>query len=217
MQDGRVRFATAMRHLDEMADVSTENLKLRDSGIGWPLQELWVAGELLEGPEVLEWGAVVLVLDLPAGELTWLAKHPAAEWVGSQLRLGKRPFTWNYRPSVWPAWNHHNRRLARFWSAGHGAHNDVLDVLRERRLDRLPIVEAPAEELGLQLAEELTASRRHLRDVLDRYWDPDWRRDHKGFDESPEDHLWRAAQAVSEMEQALSELDSTKVGPADGL
>ena len=38
------------------ADVSTENLRLRDSKIGWLLRELWVAGELLEGPENLEWG-----------------------------------------------------------------------------------------------------------------------------------------------------------------
>jgi hypothetical protein len=215
-QDGPVKFATAVRHLVEMADVSTENLRLRDSGIGWPLRELWVAGELLEGPENLEWGSVVLVLDLPPDELTWLTKHPAAEWVGSQLRLGKRPFDWTYRPSAWPVWNHHNRRLALFWSADRGTHTDVLELLGERELDRLPIVEVPAEALVQQLAEELTASRHHLRDVLDQYWEPGWRRDHKGYDESPEDHLWRAAQAVSEIDQALSELGSTEVGPANG-
>jgi hypothetical protein len=36
VQDGHMKFATAVRHLDEMAEVSTENLRLRDSGIGWP-------------------------------------------------------------------------------------------------------------------------------------------------------------------------------------
>jgi len=201
-----VKFATAVRHLDEMGEVSTENLRLRDSGMGWPLQELWVTGELLEGPESLESGSVVLVLDLPADELPWLARHPTAEWIGSQLRLGKRPFGWVYRPSAWPVWNHRNRRLARFWSADHGTQKDVLDLLREQEVERLPIVEAPAEALLEQLTGELAASRHHLRRVLDQYWEPEWRRDHKGYDESPEDHLWRAAEAVSEMEQALSEL-----------
>ncbi|MGH9042642.1 MAG: DUF7711 family protein, partial [Acidimicrobiia bacterium] len=86
-----------------------------------------------------------------------------------------------------------------------GKHTDVLQLLHERKLDRLPFVEAPAEALLEQLTEELAASRHHLRRVLDQYWEPDWRRDHKGYDESPEDHLWRAAQAVSEIEQALSE------------
>ena len=50
---------------------------------------------------------------------------------------------------------------------------------------------------------ELEASRRHLRDVLDRYVDRDWRRAHNGYDESPEDHLWRAAQAVTDLLDAL--------------
>jgi hypothetical protein len=210
-----MKFPTAVRHLVEMAGVSTERLPLRDSGICWPLQELWVTGELLEGVESLEWGSVVLVLDLPPDELTWLVKHPTAEWVGSQLRLGKRPFAWAYRPSAWPVWNHHNRRLARFWSAEEGTHADVLELLGKRKLDRLPIIEAPGEDLARQLLEELAASRHHLRQLLDQYWEPDWRRDHKGYDESPEDHLWRAAQAVMEMEQALSELGSNGVGAAN--
>jgi hypothetical protein len=212
VQDGHVKLATAVRHLDEMADVSTEHLRLRQSPIGWPLQELWVTGELLDGPDSLRWGSVVLVLDLPPDDLTWLARHPTAEWIGSQLRLGKRPFAWAYRPSAWPVWNHRNRRLARFWSADHGTHTDVLDLLQERELERLPIVEAPAETLLEQLTGELAASRHHLRRVLDQYWDPAWRRGHKGYDESPEDHLWRAAQAVSEMEQALTELGRNERG-----
>ena len=195
-----------MRHLDEMADASTENLRLRDTGVGWPLQELWVTGELLEGPESLEWGSVVLVVDLPADELTWLAMHPAAEWIGSQLRLGKRPFGWAYRPSAWPVWNHQNRRLVRFWSADVGKHTDVLHLLQERELDRLSVVEAPAESLLEQLTHELAASRHHLRQVLDHYWEPEWRRDHKGYDEAPEHHLWRAAQAIIEIEEAVSEI-----------
>ena len=44
--------------------------------------------------------------------------------------------------------------------------------------------------------------------MIDRYWDGDWRGEHKGHGESPEDHLWRAAAAVSEMQDALDELET---------
>jgi hypothetical protein len=50
------------------------------------------------------------------------------------------------------------------------------------------------------------ASARHLRQVLAAYWDPDSRRRHKGTVTSPEDQLWRAAQAAVEIADALREL-----------
>lgn len=84
----------------------------------------------------------------------------------------------------------------------------VIDALRTRRLDRLDVVEPTASELTRQLQVELPVSRGHLRTMIERYWDRDWRREHKGYDESPEDHLWRAAAAVSEMQDALDELET---------
>jgi hypothetical protein len=201
-----VKRSTAVGHLEEMAGVATERLRLRDTDIGWPLEEMWVTGDLLGLANTLEAGSVVLVLDLPAEELPWLALHPAGEWVGDQLRLGKRPLLWCYRPLTWPVWNHEHRRLCRFWTAREGLDSTVIEALRTRRLDRLDVVEPSPEELVTQLREELALSRRHLRAVLATYWDRDWRREHKGYDESPEDHLWRAATAVSEIADALDEL-----------
>jgi hypothetical protein len=32
-----------------MADVATESLGFRETSFGWPLEELWVAGDLLLG------------------------------------------------------------------------------------------------------------------------------------------------------------------------
>ncbi len=191
-----------------MAEVATEQLRLRDTGIGWPLEEIWVTGELLGLTETLEVGAVVLTLDLPTDELPWLALHPAGEWIGHQLRLGKRPLRWCYRPLAWPVWNHENRRLARFWSATGGLDTTVIEALRSRRLDQLTVVQPSPDEFAEQLREELVMSRRHLRAVLDGYWDHDWRRQHKSHDESPEDHLWRAATAVSDISDALDDLHS---------
>ena len=186
--DGAVKRSTTIRHLAEMAEVATERMRLRETDIGWPLEEMWVTGELLGSAETLEAGAVVLVLDLPAEDLPWLALHPAGEWVGDQLRLDKRPLRWCYRPLTSPVWNHEHRRLVRFWSA-----SGDLD---------LAVVEA--------LREELAVSRRHLRATLDTYWDRDWRRHHSGHDASPEDHLWRASTAVTDIWAAV---DDCKTDP----
>ena len=195
-----------MAHLVEMGEVATERLRLRGTDIGWALEEMWVAGDLLGLTDTLEAGSVVLVLDLPAEELPWLALHPAAEWVGDQLRLGKRPMRWCYRPLVWPVWNHEHRRLAQFWSAAGGLDTTVIQALQSRRPDRLAVVEPSGDELAEQLREELAVSRRHLQAVLNRYWDREWRREHKGYNETPEDHLWRAATAVEDMLGTLDEL-----------
>lgn len=96
--DGAVKRATALGHLVEMAEVGTERARLRDTDIGWPLEEMWVTGDLLGVTDTLKAGTVVLVLDLPADEMPWLALHRAGEWVSDQLRLGKRPLQWCYRP-----------------------------------------------------------------------------------------------------------------------
>lgn len=195
-----------MRHLIEMAEVASDRLQLRETDFGWPLEELWVTGDLLGFAESVEVGSVVLVLDLPADELPWLALHPAGEWAGHELHLGKRPMRWSYRPLTWPVWNHTHRRLVRFWSAADGLDMGVIDALETRRFDGLVAAEPSKEHLVEQLQEELLVSRSHLRAMLHRYWDRDWRREHKGYDESPEDHLWRAASAVSEIQDALDDL-----------
>jgi hypothetical protein len=62
------------------------------------------------------------------------------------------------------------------------------------------------DELIEQLREELAVSRRHLKRVLDTYQERDWRPQHHRDDEWPEDHLWRAATAVTDIWDALDEL-----------
>lgn len=189
-----------------MAETADQQLRLRDTDIGWPIEELWITGDLLTPVDSLNHGTVVLALDIPADELPWLALHPTAEWIGHQLRLGKRPMHWSYRPTLWPVWNQEHRHLVRYWTAAAGLDDAVIDALQSRDLSRLTIVEPGPGELVDQLREELVVSRRHLQTILDHYWDPDWRCDHKGYDESPEDHLWRAATAVVETSTALEGL-----------
>jgi hypothetical protein len=200
-----VKYATAVSRLQSLAEEANERwLRLGETDIGWPLDELWVGGELLDGPDELDSTAVILVLDEPADELPWLALHASGEWIGDQLRLTKLPIIWTYRPAVYPAWNARHRRVLRFWSGKSGPDIEAIEALRARRFDRLRMVEPSAAELADQLEVELEACRRQLRQVLDRYWDVDWRREHKGFGVQPEDHLWRAAEAVHEIETALA-------------
>ena len=135
-----------------------------------------MAGELLDRATTLELGTVVMMLDLPTDELPWLAKHPTAEWVGSELRLGKRPYLWYYRPLAWPPWNAIHRRVLRFWSATGGLDDQVIEALLDQRWDDLAMVEPSTKRRAAQLKVELAASRRHLWDVLDHYWDQNWRR-----------------------------------------
>jgi hypothetical protein len=115
-----VKRSTAIRHLVEMAEVASQELRLRETEIGWPLEELWVSGDLLGDADSLDTSSVVVVLDVPPEEVPWLAINRAGEWVGDRLRLPKRPLLWCYRPLAWPVWNHEHRRLVRFWSAGGG-------------------------------------------------------------------------------------------------
>ncbi|MGI8775936.1 MAG: DUF7711 family protein [Acidimicrobiales bacterium] len=190
-----MKRSTAVRHLREMAATATGMMRLRESEIGWPLEELWIAGELLTGAQDIEVGAVVLLLDVA---LPWLATHPTGDWVGDHLRLGKRPFHWFYRPAVWPAWNPAHRRVIRLWTAEAGLDQDAIDTAGRARAIATP---SPAE-MAEQFQMELAVSRRHLHEVLDRFWDPDWRSLHRSPGRA-EDHLWRAAQGVRELEEAI--------------
>lgn len=196
-----MKRSTALRHLLEMATQATDLLRLRDTDIGWPLEELWVTGDLLDTTGELESGSVILVLDLPPAELPWLALHPAGEWVGEQLRLGKRPMQWCYRPVGWPPWNARHRRAARVWTAAGGLDEATIEGLRSGR--DLDIVEPGHQDRRSQLTEERRASREHLRRIVDRYWEPGWRR----RTEDAEDHLWRASAALVDIDDALAELD----------
>ena len=91
----------------------------------------------------------------------------------------------------------------RFWSASSGLDATVIEALGARRFERLNVAEPTADALASRLREELLVSRHHPRDVLAHFWDRDWRKKHKSHAASPEDHLWRAATAVSDIQDAL--------------
>jgi hypothetical protein len=197
-----MKRSTAIRHLVEIATEASELLRLRETNIGWPLEELWVTGELLDTGTEPDVGSVILMLDVAPIELPWLAVHPAGEWVGERLRLGKRPMLWCYRPSVWPPWNARHKRVVRIWSAATGLDEAAIESLRSGR--ELGAIEPSADELRAQLLEEREVSHGHLRRIVDEYWEPEWRRRHRG--EAAEDQLWRAAAGLVEIDTALADI-----------
>jgi hypothetical protein len=71
------------------------------------------------------------------------------------------------------------------------------------RMSKLPAVEPTPEEFTDQMRVESGVARSHLAYVLDHYWQPGWRKKHKG-ELLPEDHLWRAAQGMREISEAIS-------------
>lgn len=48
------------------------------------------------------------------------------------------------------------------------------------------------------------AALAHLREVRDKYWDHDWRREHRGYGRYPENDLWEAAEPLQILPLGLS-------------
>lgn len=203
-----MKYATAVRHLVTVGEAATDDLRLRDTSIGYPLEELWVGGDILEGLQELDVACVVLVLDQPVADVTWLALNPAGQWIAERLRMTKLPMRWYCRPAGYPAWNPELHKVVRFWSAATQLDREVMENLRLGRFDSLPVVRPSDDQLMSQLAIEAVDCRRHLWHVLDHYWDESWRREHRAFGIQPEDHLWRASQAVREIEEATAQIGS---------
>lgn len=103
-----------------------------------------------------------------------------------------------------PAWDHEVRRVARVWSAQTGPDELLLRHIRNRTVTDAMITTPTAAELREFLTAESPRAERRLAEDLDGYWEPDWRRAHTGHGIHPEHHLWRAAQAVRSMREALA-------------
>ena len=197
-----MKFSTAVGRLGSVA----ESLSAAEAWDGFIITDAFVFGELLNGPDSLDAVSVAFVVDLPVAEVPWHAHPPAAEALGRLLRLDKVPVVRRWRPTGWPVWNHEISRAVRFWSSSEGNEDDALALLKQRRFEELTYVAPPDREAYLnQLRVERDASRHHLHRILDRYHDREWQRDHRGFGWHPEDHLWWAAEAHLELDEAIRE------------
>ena len=168
------------------------------------LAELWVGGAILGNVERVDTYHVVLVLNAPAEDVPWLVLRPDGEWYADRLRLTKVGAAWFMREQS--VHNHELRELVRVWTPD-GPDEALIDRLRRSELAPDDISQPPDDAtMAKQLETELAQCRQYLATMLDSYHEPDWRHAHKGAGVYPEDHLWRAAQAVRELTDALTAL-----------
>ncbi len=196
-----MKHQTAVQRLIGLAEEADRYAAM--PGLDWPLHEMWAAGELLGGRATLDVVTVILMLDVPVVELPWLALHPSEQAVADMLRLSKLPVRRYARPFGGPAWNPLFRWVVRFWDVASGLDEQVTEALLEG--ERVEGVEPSTEECLQQMEAELIQCRAHLDAMLAHFWEPNWRREHRGGGIYPEEHLWRAAQAVREVEAALDQ------------
>ncbi len=198
-----MKLSTAIRHLEQIGAESTRYGDLQP--LGWPLESMWIADDILDAPDALDVVTVLLLVDVPAEDLPWRTLNSVERAIAETLRIPKLPIWRHGRPSSWPAWNAENRRVRRFWSLEEGTDTTVIETLRAGKpLD--PVAVEPSVFIE-QMESERAVSRVHLATVLDEYWEQSWRREHEGYGIHPEDHLWRAAYGLQQIEAALGMTD----------
>jgi hypothetical protein len=166
-------------------------------------------GDLIDGAPEVDVVQVAFVLNLPADELTWGAEPPAGASLIHVLGLDKAPVEWYWRPSEWPVANHVIRRPLEIWSAEHGVQELALEALDRGTYEAFRLPPPPPDEARRQLATELEACLAHLRAVEASYWEPDWRRRHRGGGSYPENHLWGAVHGYLDLLSASQDRSGT--------
>ncbi|MFH5210552.1 hypothetical protein ACHIPZ_20430 [Antrihabitans sp. NCIMB 15449] len=90
-----MRYTRAIEKLHTLAEACTATASI--PGNYFPLNEVYVFDELLDGPDSLDWVQIALVVDLPASEVTWGRQPHDAYAVVYPLRLDKRGFSYFWR------------------------------------------------------------------------------------------------------------------------
>ncbi len=200
-----MKRSTALGHIDHIAAEATRYAEVQPEG--WPLESIWIADDILNAPETLDVVTMLLCVDVPVEDLTWQALNRVEVAIAETMGMDKAPIWRHGRPSAWPAWNAQNRRVRRFWHITEGTDTEIIETLRQGKAIE-PLAVEPHVFIE-QMQTEHGVSRAHLHHVLDEYWDHQWRKEHKGYGIHPEDHLWRAAYGLRQIEEALGMIDES--------
>jgi hypothetical protein len=204
-----MRYRRAVEKLRELADACqwTTRLPVEEPF----LCEGYVFGEILDGVDPIERIQVALTLNMTPEEVPWCSQPRGTAWLVDSLRLDKGGFAVWWRSRHGPVWNHVIHEPVRFWSLD-GTDEAVLDALRDRRFADLPRLTASPAELRRHTEVELDRALAQLRAVNEKYWDRDWRNEHRGGGHYPEDHLWEAAHGYLDLLDAVHRLDAETSG-----
>lgn len=167
------------------------------------LHEAYVFGDVLDGADPVESVHVALALNLSPDEVPWCAQPPGTAWLVDSLRLDKGGFAYWWRSRHEPVWNHVIRDPVRFWSLD-GPDEAVLEALYDRRFADLSRATASPADLRQRIEVELDRALVQLHTVNQKYWDRDWRGEHRGGGRYPENHLWEAVDGYLDLLGAVN-------------
>jgi hypothetical protein len=201
---GLMRYGKAVQRLQIIAERCQRVSGLWDEAP--PLTAAYAFGDVLDGPEQLDVVQLALVLNHPAEELTWCARPTSCSGLPHLLELEKAPVDWYWRPAAWPVSNPVIVRPLRIWSTD-GVDAVALDALARRAAEPLRLPPPHPRREDEQFAFELKASLAYLQRVEDRYWERDWRAEHRGSGIYPENHLWDAVHGYFDLYHAVRARD----------
>jgi hypothetical protein len=186
-----MKYARAIDKLRTLAERCQEASRWRPDEEPF-VRAAYVFGEVLDGTDPLDVVQVVVAVNLAPEDVPWGSNPRGTGWLAVELELDKVGCEYWWRSHLDSPWNHYIHSSVRIWSLAGGAETAVLDALASRRLDDLPRLTPSDVDRRLQRRDELDNSVHHLREVRDKYWDRDWRREHRGNGRYPENELWEA-------------------------
>jgi hypothetical protein len=193
-----MRYKRAVEKLRILAD-ECERLKAFPPDDDPFLKAVYTFGDVLDGADPLEAVQVAVAINLPPEEVPWESNPRGADWLATELRLNKGAYLYFWRSYLDPIWNHYIRGPVRIWSVDDGPDEQALAALEARDFGSLNrLVPEPVDE-RLQLRDDLDAALARLREIRDRYWDHDWRREHRGYGRYPENELWDAVEGYLDL------------------
>jgi hypothetical protein len=192
-----------VHHLETLA-ATCDDLGSRPAFSALQVQQLWVAGEVLEEPHDLEMVTVALVVDLPVQDVPWRSEPPGAQHWANAARLAKIPVQALWRSAGAPVWNHRLERPALLWDSTDGLVPETLAAIAAGRGDTVRLPAPEPEVLRRRLRDELAVSDHALQSTTQTYERRRWA---PGALEPHADALWRATAGYLEVRDALTALD----------
>jgi hypothetical protein len=202
-----VRYATAIGHLRLVAEACAEAAALPpfDDEQHPFVVAAYAFGELLELPTDPDGTDVAFVVAVDAEELPWGIEPPELRWFVHRSRIDRHPVRWFARPRDLPVGDHRIVRPVRLWDTERGIDEASFEALRSRDVEAVRLTAPVTEEMRTALERHLAVTKAALGEVVDRFWDRDWRREHTGAGRYPEHTLWELAWGVRDLERALAD------------
>lgn len=190
-----MRRAKAIEHLRTVIDTcERDQMFHRDSLL---VVELWATGSILNPGDLPGGVEVVLVVALPPDQLPWGVTPPVLRAFIKGHRLDTKPIVVHARPAGRPVCTRGLPRAARLWTTD-GTDRGQLDALTDPESHGLQV--SSLEDVDpADRDREAALSRQFLVDAAANYWDRDWRREHRGSGQTPEQLLWQALRGYLEL------------------